>query len=108
MNKINYFKGLSQRCHQPVQHSPKKPLLYKKINPFLKTFDQRWNGEISKEEFKTKLDSLKENIDSYDNSLYHKSLYEKKNNYSIQYIVDDYNNRWKQNITIKDYYDNFK
>ena len=111
MNKINYFKGLSRRCYQPVQHSPKKPILYNKINPFIKVFDQRWNGEISKEEFKTKLDSLKGNVDSHDNSLYHESLYEKKNNYSkhsIQSIVDDYNKRWKKSLTVEEYYDNFK
>ena len=44
-----------------------------------------------------------ENIDS------HESLLTKKNNYnySIQIIVDDYNDRWKKNITVKEYLDNF-
>ena len=111
MNKINYFKGLSNRCYQPVQHSPKRPLIRKNINPFLKIFDKRWNGEISKVEFKNKLDSLKGNIDSHDNSLYHESLYKKENNYSkhsIQSIVDDYNRRWNKNLTVEEYYKNFK
>ena len=50
-----------------------------------------------------------ENLDSHDNTLYHKSLYEKTNNYnySVQVIVDDYNRRWKQNITVEDYLKDF-
>jgi len=82
----------------------------------LKTFDARWNGDMNKEEFKILTDSYKgnvdsDNIDSHDNSLYHKSLYKKENNYSkhsIQSIVDDYNRRWKKNLTVEEYYKNFK
>ena len=62
-------------------------------------------------EFKLLTDSYKGNVDSHDNSLYHKSLYKKENNYSkhsIQSIVDDYNRRWKKNLTVEEYYDNFK
>ena len=53
--------------------------------------------------------SPSENIDSQDNTLYHKSLYEKTNNYnySVQSIVEDYNVRWKKNITVEDYLKNF-
>ena len=47
-----------------------------------------------------------ENIDAHNNTLYHPSL--KNNyNYSIRSIVDDYNRRWKQNITIEEYLHNF-
>ena len=77
----------------------------------LKTFDARWNGDMNKDEFKILTDSYKGNIDSHDNSLYHESLYKKENNYSkhsIQSIVDDYNKRWNKNITVEDYYKNFK
>ena len=64
------------------------------------------------------------NIDSHDNSLYHKSIRNKSFNIkasvsnknltpiikknTIQSIVDDYNRRWKKNITVEDYYKNFK
>ena len=57
---------------------------------------------------------LCDNIDSHDNSLYHESLYKKKNNYkykneyTIQSVVDDYNKRWNKNITVEEYYKNFK
>ena len=77
----------------------------------LKTFDARWNGDMNKDEFKILTDSYKCNIDSHDNSLYHESLYKKENNYSkhsIQSIVDDYNRRWKKNLTVEEYYKNFK
>ena len=47
-----------------------------------------------------------ENIDSHNNTIYHPSL--KTNyNYSIQMIVDDYNRRWKKNITVEKYLKNF-
>lgn len=47
-----------------------------------------------------------ENIDSHNNTLYHPSL--KTNyNYSIRMIVDDYNRRWKKNITIEEYLKEF-
>ena len=55
----------------------------------------------------------RENIDSHDNSLYHKSLKNKSSynmnnyNYSIQSIVQDYNQRWNENITIEDYLKHF-
>jgi hypothetical protein len=77
----------------------------------LKTFDARWNGDMNKEEFKILTDSYKGNIDSHDNSLYHESLYKKVNNYSkhsIQSIVEDYNRRWKKNLTVEEYYKSFK
>ena len=48
----------------------------------------------------------RENIDPHDNSLYHSSL-RNNYNYSIKSIVDDYNRRWKKNITIEDYYKEF-
>ena len=55
----------------------------------------------------------RENIDTHDNSLYHKSLKYKSSynmnnyNYSIQSIVQDYNQRWNKNITVQDYLKNF-
>jgi hypothetical protein len=84
---------------------------FKDNRHILKTFDARWNGDMNKQEFKILTDSYKNNIDSNDNSLYHESLYKKENNYSkhsIQSIVDDYNKRWKKNITVEEYYKNFK
>ena len=46
----------------------------------------------------------KENIDSLKN----KSSYNMNNyNYSIQSIVEDYNRRWNENITVKDYLNSF-
>ena len=94
----------------PIQHS--KDVSLNDMKPVLNLFDKRWYGEIGKDEFNNKLNTLydkRDNIDSHDNSLYHKSLYEKKNNYkySVQVIVDDYNRRWKQNITVEDYLKNF-
>ena len=92
----------------PIQHS--KDVSLNDMKPVLNLFDKRWYGEIGKDEFNNKLNTLydkRDNIDSHDNSLYHKSLYEKKNNYSVQVIVDDYNRRWKQNITVEDYFENF-
>ena len=84
--------------------------LYNEMKPVIDVFDKRWNGEISKEEFKTKLENHRkksENIDSHNNSMYHKSLYRNNHNYSIQAIVDDYNRRWKQNITVEEYLKSF-
>ena len=55
----------------------------------------------------------RENIDSHDNSLYHSSLKNKSNyymnnyNYSIQSIVQNYNERWNENLTIEDYLKTF-
>ena len=49
-----------------------------------------------------------DNIDSHDNSLYHESLTEINNyNYSIKSIVDDYNRRWDEDITIEQYLKKF-
>lgn len=87
--------------------------LYNEMKPLIDVFDERWEGKISKEEFKNKLEHHRrktENIDSHDNSIYHKSLYEpvrNNHNYSIQAIVDDYNTRWKKNITIEEYLKSF-
>lgn len=84
--------------------------LYNEMEPVTDVFDKRCNGEISKEEFKNKLENHRkksENIDSHNNSMYHKSLYRNNHNYSIQTIVDDYNRRWKQNITIEEYLKSF-
>ena len=87
--------------------------LYNEMEPVIDVFDKRWNGEISKEEFKNKLDNQRkksENIDSHDNSIYHKSLYEPVRdnyNYSIKVIVDEYNKRWNKNVTIEEYLKTF-
>ena len=86
-------------------------LINKDFKNIIDTFDSRWNGDMDKEEFKLLTDNYKGNVDSHDNSLYHKSLYKKNNNYSkhsIQSIVDDYNRRWKKNLTVEEYYKNFK
>tara|TARA_B100000989_G_scaffold63563_1_gene43955 strand:+ start:1800 stop:2237 length:438 start_codon:yes stop_codon:yes gene_type:complete len=89
--------------------------LYKESNSIIELFDKRWNDEISKDEFKQKLKEYetKENIDSHDNSLYHSSLKNKSSyymnnyNYSIQSIVEDYNQRWNEKLTIEDYLKHF-
>jgi len=47
-----------------------------------------------------------ENIDSHNNTIYHSSLITKYN-YSIKSIVDDYNRRWKKNITVEEYLKEF-
>lgn len=87
--------------------------LYNEMKPVIDVFDKRWKGEISKEEFKNKIEhhiKKTENIDSHDNSLYHKSLYEPVRdnyNYSIKVIVDEYNKRWNKNVTIEEYLKTF-
>jgi hypothetical protein len=87
--------------------------LYNEMKSVIDVFDQRWNGEISKEDFKNKIENHRkktENIDSHDNSLYHKSLYEPVRdnyNYSIKVIVDEYNQRWNKNVTIEEYVKTF-
>lgn len=99
--------------------------LYDEMKSEIKLFDKRWSGEISKEDFNKGLNNLKknmddcdqekcacvgeENIDSHDNSLYHKSLKAPYNNdnYSIQSIVNNYNERWNKNLTIEEYVKNF-
>ena len=92
----------------------KNMMTYEDHRHILKTFDARWNGDMDKKEFKLLTDSYKGNIDSHDNSLYHESLYKKENNYKFknhytkQSLVDDYNKRWNKNITVEDYYKNFK
>ena len=109
----------------PIQHS--KDVSLNDMKPVLNLFDKRWYGKIGKDEFNNKLNTLcttgppavplddlltdhdkRDNIDSHDNSLYHESLTKKNNHkYSIQSIVDDYNRRWKENITVEDYFENF-
>ena len=80
------------------------------LKPVIDLFDKRWYNEISKGEFKKSIklyeNNNSENIDSHDNSLYHSSL-RNNYNYSIKSIVEDYNRRWKQNITIEEYLQNF-
>lgn len=84
--------------------------MYEEMKPMVKLFDQRWNEEITKDEFTKK---IKENIDSHDNSLYHKSLknkssyYNNNYDYSIKSIVQDYNERWNKNVTIEEYLKTF-
>jgi len=52
-----------------------------------------------------------ENIDSHDNSMYHKSLKGKKSkvyphinnhDYSTKALVEDFNKRWKKNLTLEE------
>ena len=86
--------------------------LYNEMKPVIDLFDERWEEKISKEEFKNKLEHRRktENIDSHDNSMYHKSLYEPVRdnyNYSIKVIVDEYNQRWNKNVTIEEYVKTF-
>ena len=84
--------------------------LYNEMKSNIELFDKRWKGEISKEEFKNKLEKIRkksENIDSHDNSMYHKSLYRNNYNYSIKSVVDDYNKRWNKNVTIEEYLKSF-
>ena len=87
--------------------------LYNEMKSVIDVFDKRWDGEISKEDFKNKIENHRkktENIDSHDNSIYHKSLYEPVRdnyNYSIKVIVDEYNQRWNKNVTIEEYVKTF-
>ena len=58
----------------PIQHSNDVSL--NDMKPVLNLFDKRWYGEIGKDEFNNKLNTLydkRDNIDSHDNSLYHKT-----------------------------------
>ena len=57
------------------------------------------------------------NIDSHDNSMYHKSLTDKNSkvhphinnhDYSTKALVEDFNKRWKKNLTLEEYYKYFK
>ena len=105
------LKKINDKITNKINLPNKDKLNFNDHRHILKTFDARWNGNMNKEEFKMLTDSYKGNIDSHDNSLYHKSLYKKENNYSkhsIQSIVDDYNRRWKKNLTVEEYYKNFK
>ena len=54
-----------------------------------------------------------ENIDSHDNSMYHKSLTDKNSkihahmnnhDYSAKALVDDFNKRWIKKLTLEEYY----
>ena len=105
------LKKINDKMTNKINLPNKDKLNFNDHRHILKTFDARWNGDMNKEEFKMLTDSYKGNIDSNDNSLYQESLYKKKNNYSkhsIQSIVDDYNRRWKKNLTVEEYYKNFK
>ena len=78
--------------------------LYKESKSIIELFDKRWYGEISKDKFKQKLKEYetKENIDSLKNKSVRNNY-----NYSIQSIVEDYNQRWNENITVQDYLKTF-
>uniref|UniRef100_A0A6C0C836 Uncharacterized protein n=1 Tax=viral metagenome TaxID=1070528 RepID=A0A6C0C836_9ZZZZ len=105
------LKKINDKITNKINLPNKDKLNFNDHRHILKTFDARWNGNMNKEEFKMLTDSYKGNIDSHDNSLYQESLYKKENNYSnhsIQSIVDDYNRRWKKNLTVEEYYKNFK
>ena len=69
--------------------------------------------KITNQQFKR----LSKNIDSHDNSLYHEQLKNKlynkplninNFNYSSKALVEDFNKRWKGNITLEEYYENLK
>lgn len=80
--------------------------LYKESKSIIELFDKRWYGEISKDEFKQKLKEYKKdkNIDSLKN----KSNYYMNNyNYSIQSIVQNYNERWNEKLTVNEYLKTF-
>ena len=47
------------------------------------------------------------NIDNRDDLKINGAKENKNKNYSIQAIVEDYNVRWKQNITVEDYLKDF-
>ena len=47
------------------------------------------------------------NIDNFTNLKIPNPRENKNQNYSIQAIVEDYNVRWKKNITVEDYLKNF-
>ena len=82
--------------------------LYDDMKPRINIFDDKLKKNMDDCD-QEKCVCVGENIDSHDNSLYHKSLKSPFNNYnySIKSIVDDYNQRWKQNLTVEEYLKNF-
>ena len=82
--------------------------LYDEMKPRINIFDGKLKKNMDDCD-QEKCVCVGENIDSHDNSLYHKSLKSPFNNYnySIKSIVDDYNQRWKQNLTVEEYLKNF-
>jgi len=82
--------------------------LYDEMKPRINIFDDKLKKNMDDCD-QEKCVCVGENIDSHDNSLYHKSLKSPFNNYnySIKSIVNDYNQRWKQNLTVEEYLKNF-
>ena len=78
--------------------------LYEESKSIIELFDKRWYGEISKDEFKQKLKEHETKGNT--NSLKNKSV-RNNYNYSIQSIVEDYNQRWNENINVQDYLKTF-
>lgn len=82
--------------------------LYKESKSIIELFDKRWYGEISKDEFKQKIKEYEKDKNIDYESLKNKSNYYMNNyNYSIKSIVEDYNQRWNENLTIEDYLKTF-
>ena len=75
--------------------------LYNEMDQITDLFDKRWNNDIDKHTFSNELQKLKKgNNFTIDNNM-------NNHNYSIQAIVDNYNERWNTNITIEEYLKHF-
>tara|TARA_B110000902_G_scaffold251450_1_gene311741 strand:- start:182 stop:550 length:369 start_codon:yes stop_codon:yes gene_type:complete len=111
-SNIKYYEGISKVNNYRENRSYGKSVRVKSIKKFY---------ELTRE-------IPEHNIDSHDNSLYVKeppNLYPYKKdsktyvnnnypinmdnyNYSSKYLVEDFNRRWKKNLTMEEYYKSFK
>jgi len=111
-SNIKYYEGISKVNNYRENRSYGKSTRVKSIKKFY---------ELTRE-------IPEHNIDSHDNSLYVKEppnlfpykkdskTYVNNNypinmdnyNYSSKYLVEDFNRRWKKNLTMEEYYKNFK
>ena len=109
---VKYYEGISKVNNYRENRSYGKSVRVKSIKKFY---------ELTRE-------IPEHNIDSHDNSLYvkeHPNLFPYKKdsktyvnnnypinmdnyNYSSKYLVEDFNRRWKKNLTMEEYYKNFK
>ena len=111
-SNIKYYEGISKVNNYRENRSYGKSTRVKSIKKFY---------ELTRE-------IPEHNIDSHDNSLYVKEppnlfpykkdskTYVNNNypinmdnyNYSSKYLVEDFNRRWKKNLTMEEYYKSFK
>ena len=111
-SNLKYYEGITKVNNYRENRSYGKSVRVKSIKKFY---------DITRE-------TPNDNIDSHDNSLYvqdHFKLYPYKKdskihykdnyplnmnnyNYSSKYLVEDFNRRWKKNLTMEEYYKSFK